>query len=38
VINNAAVGFNQRHGFQLSPLGERVMPLPIEAARALLED
>jgi hypothetical protein len=37
-INNAAVGFYQRHSLQLSPLGEREMLLPIEAARALLED
>lgn len=37
-IDDDAVGFYRRRGFQLSPLGERVMLLPIEAARALLED
>jgi GNAT superfamily N-acetyltransferase len=37
-IDDNAVGFYRRHGFQLSPLGERVMLLPIEAARALLMD
>jgi hypothetical protein len=28
----------RRHGFLLSPLGERVMLLPIETVRALVED
>lgn len=37
-IDDDAVGFYRRHGFLLSPLGERVMLLPIETARALLED
>jgi GNAT superfamily N-acetyltransferase len=33
-IDDDAVRFYQRHGFILSPLGERVMLLPIEAVRA----
>jgi GNAT superfamily N-acetyltransferase len=37
-IDDDAVGFYQRHGFLLSPLGERVMLLPIESVRALFED
>jgi len=37
-IDDEAARFYQRHGFLLSPLGERVMLLPIEMARALLED
>ena len=37
-IDDDAVGFYGRHGFLPSPLGERVMLLPIEIARALLED
>jgi len=37
-IDDDAVRFYQRHGFLLSPLGERVMLLPIEMARALLAD
>ncbi len=37
-IDDEAVRFYQRHGFLLSPLGERVMLLPIEMARAMLED
>jgi GNAT superfamily N-acetyltransferase len=37
-IDEDAVGFYRRHGFLPSPLGERVMLLPIEAARALLKD
>jgi GNAT superfamily N-acetyltransferase len=36
-IDDDAAGFYQRHGFILSPLGERVMLLPIETARALFE-
>lgn len=35
-IDDDAVRFYQRHGFVLSPLGERVMLLPIETARAVL--
>ena len=37
-IDDDAVGFYRRHGFLPSPLGERVMLLPTEAARALLKD
>lgn len=37
-IDDDAVRFYKRHGFLNSPLGERVMLLPIEAARALFED
>ena len=37
-IDNEAVRFYERHGFQVSPLGERVMLLPIEFARTLFED
>jgi GNAT superfamily N-acetyltransferase len=37
-IDDDAVGFYRRHGFQLSPLGERVMLLPIETARSLFSD
>jgi hypothetical protein len=32
------VGLYQRHGFLLSPLGKRVMLLPIETVRALFKD
>ncbi|PIW25672.1 MAG: GNAT family N-acetyltransferase [Rhodospirillales bacterium CG15_BIG_FIL_POST_REV_8_21_14_020_66_15] len=35
-IDEAAVDFYQRHGFVLSPLGERVMLMPIETVRALV--
>lgn len=35
-IDDDAVRFYRRHGFVLSPLGERVMLLPIEAALAAL--
>ena len=34
-IDEDAVKFYRHHGFQLSPLGERVMLMPIEFARAL---
>jgi predicted N-acetyltransferase YhbS len=34
-IDDDAVRFYQRHGFIPSPLGERVMLLPIEAAKAV---
>jgi GNAT superfamily N-acetyltransferase len=34
-IDDAAVGFYERHGFVRSPLGERVMLIPIETVRAL---
>ena len=37
-IDADAVSFYRRHGFLLSPLGERVMLLPIETVRALFED
>jgi GNAT superfamily N-acetyltransferase len=37
-IDDEAVAFYERHGFRLSPLGERVMLIPIEAVRALFED
>ena len=33
-IDDDAAGFYERHGFVHSPLGERVMLLPIETARA----
>jgi GNAT superfamily N-acetyltransferase len=36
-IDDDAVGFYRRHGFLVAPLGERVMLLPIETARALFE-
>jgi GNAT superfamily N-acetyltransferase len=35
-IDEDAVGFYQHHGFLLSPLGERLMLMPIETVRALL--
>jgi GNAT superfamily N-acetyltransferase len=34
-IDEAAIGFYERHGFVRSPLGERVMLMPIETAQAL---
>jgi len=34
-IDDDAVGFYKRHGFILSPLGDRVLLMPIEAIRAL---
>jgi GNAT superfamily N-acetyltransferase len=37
-IDGDAASFYQRHGFSSSPLGERVMLLPIETARAMLRD
>jgi len=37
-IDEDAVGFYERHGFLLSPLGERVMLMPIETVRALFKD
>jgi len=37
-IDEDAAGFYRRHGFLLSPLGERVMLLPIEMVRTLLEN
>jgi GNAT superfamily N-acetyltransferase len=37
-IDDDAVSFYRRHGFLPSPLGERVMLLPIETARALFEN
>jgi GNAT superfamily N-acetyltransferase len=37
-IDPNAVQFYQRHCFVLSPLGERVMLMPIEAVRALFPD
>jgi len=35
-IDEAAVGFYERHGFIRSPLGERVMLMPIETVRSLV--
>jgi GNAT superfamily N-acetyltransferase len=35
-IDEAAVDFYERHGFIRSPLGERVMLMPIETARSLI--
>ena len=35
-IDEAAVEFYRRHGFALSPLGERVMLMPLEVVRQLL--
>ncbi|MFL6814583.1 MAG: GNAT family N-acetyltransferase [Bradyrhizobium sp.] len=35
-IDEAAAGFYERHGFVRSPLGERVMLMPIETARSLM--
>jgi GNAT superfamily N-acetyltransferase len=35
-IDETAVGFYERHGFVRSPLGERVMLIPIETASSLL--
>lgn len=35
-IDEAAAAFYERHGFVRSPLGERVMLMPIETVRALL--
>jgi GNAT superfamily N-acetyltransferase len=35
-IDEAAVGFYERHGFIRSPLGERVMLMPIETLRTLI--
>lgn len=35
-IDEAAVAFYDRHGFIRSPLGERVMLMPIEAVRSLV--
>jgi GNAT superfamily N-acetyltransferase len=37
-IDDDAVRFYERHGFARSPLGERVMLMPIEAARVLFEE
>ncbi|SFG37030.1 Acetyltransferase (GNAT) domain-containing protein [Novosphingobium sp. CF614] len=34
-IDDDAVGFYERHGFVASPLGERILLMPIEAVRAL---
>ena len=36
-IDEAAVGFYQRHGFVRCPLGERVMLVQIETVRSLLD-
>lgn len=35
-IDEAAVGFYERHGFVRSPLGEQVMLMPIETVRSLV--
>lgn len=37
-IDEAAAEFYQRHGFVRSPLGERVMLMPIETIRSLVAD
>jgi GNAT superfamily N-acetyltransferase len=37
-IDDAAVSFYVRHGFMASPLGERVMLMPIETILALFSD
>jgi GNAT superfamily N-acetyltransferase len=37
-IDDDAMRFYEHHGFLLSPLGARVMVLPIETARAVLEE
>jgi hypothetical protein len=37
-IDEEAAHFYQRHGFVRSPLGERVMVLPIETAQKSLTD
>ena len=37
-IDEDAAGFYERHGFVRSPLGERVMLLPMETARRLVEE
>jgi GNAT superfamily N-acetyltransferase len=36
-IDETAVAFYQKHGFLLSPLGEKVMILPVETAKVLVE-
>jgi GNAT superfamily N-acetyltransferase len=35
-IDEAAVAFYERHGFTRSPLGERVMLMPIETVRSVI--
>jgi GNAT superfamily N-acetyltransferase len=35
-IDDAAIAFYERHGFFRSPLGERIMLLPIETVRSLV--
>jgi GNAT superfamily N-acetyltransferase len=37
-IDDTAAGFYHRHGFVRSPLGERVMLMPIETVRALFQN
>jgi GNAT superfamily N-acetyltransferase len=37
-IDDSAATFYQRHGFVVSPLGEKIMLMPIETARALFAD
>ena len=37
-IDDEAVSFYRRRGFLLSPLGERVMLIPIETVRSLFAD
>lgn len=37
-IDDDVVGFYRHHGFLLSPLGDRVMLMPIETARVLLAE
>ncbi|MBM3570349.1 MAG: GNAT family N-acetyltransferase [Alphaproteobacteria bacterium] len=35
-IDDVAAAFYRKHGFVDSPLGERIMPMPIETVRALV--
>ena len=35
-IDETAADFHERHGFIRSPLGERVMLMPVETVRALV--
>ena len=37
-IDDDAAGFYQRHGFLLSPLGARILLMPIEVVRDLFDD
>ena len=35
-IDETAIGFCERHGFIASPLGNRVMLMPIETVRSMI--